>query len=78
MFPLPRIDDTLEQLAGVRYLTTFDMASGYWQLAMDGASKEMTTYAGLYEFKKMQFGLVNAPTTFQSLMEVHSISRIDL
>lgn len=71
-FPLPRIDDTLDLLAGARYFTTLDLAAGYWQVKMDPASQEktaFTTYAGLFEFKKMPFGLVNAPPTFQRLME---------
>ena len=43
-FPLPRIDDTLDLLAGARYFTTLDLASDYWQVRMDPTSKEKTTY----------------------------------
>ena len=52
-FPLPRIDDTLDQLAVAKFFTTLDLASGYWQVAMDPADQEktaFTTYSGLYEF----------------------------
>ena len=69
-FPLPRIDDTLDLLAGAKYFTTLELASGYWQVPMEESSQEKTafiTYSGLYEFRKMPF---NAPATFQRLMEV--------
>ena len=50
VYPLARINETLEQLAGTKYFSTLDMASGYWQVPMDSTSQEKTafsTYAGL-------------------------------
>ena len=72
VFPLPRVDDSLDQLSHSRYFTTLDLASGYWQVLVDPVSKEKTafvTHSGLFEFSVMPFGLKNAPATFQRLME---------
>ena len=72
VFPLPRIDDTLDSLSQSQYFTTLDLASGYWQVGMHPDSQEKTafaTHSGLYEFTVMPFGLCNSPATFQRLME---------
>ena len=71
-YPLPCIDDTLDQLQGTRYFSTLDLMSGYWQCELHPSTREKTafiTYGGLYEFRVMLFGLCNAPSTFQRLME---------
>ena len=71
-YPLPRIDDSLDALNGGKYFCTMDLMSGFWQIEMSPKGQEKTAFStsiGLYEFKVMPFGLVNAPATFEHLME---------
>ena len=71
--PLPRICETLDSLIGAAYFSTFDLTSGFWQVPMAEESKQFTAFTlgsmGLFECDRMPFGLCNAPTTFQRLMQ---------
>ena len=67
-FPLPRIDDLLDQLGNAKYFSTLDLSAGYWQVQMHPDSREKTTHQGLYEFTVMPFSLKNAPAVFQRLL----------
>ena len=72
-YPLPRIDTTLDTLAGSKWFSTLDLLSGYWQVEVDPNDQEKTAFCtpnGLFEFKVMPFGLCNAPATFQRLMDM--------
>ena len=70
--PLPRIDTILDSLAGAQWFSTLDLKSGYWQVALEPADREKSAFCldrGLWQFTVMPFGLCNAPSTFERLME---------
>ena len=70
-FPLPRIDKALDAFAGATLFSSLDLAIAYHQVPVkpvDVAKTAFITHVGLYEMIKMQFGLCNAPSTYQRLM----------
>ena len=77
-YHLPRIEDTLDKLAGAKWFSCLDLQAGYWQVEMQEEDKDKTAFyvgglgslGNLFECNRMPFGLTNAPATFQRLMEM--------
>ena len=70
-FPLPFIDQMLERIAGHAYYCFLDGYSGYNQIAIAPEDQEKTTFTcpyGTFAYRRMSFGLCNAPATFQRCM----------
>ena len=71
-YPLPRIEHCLDTLTGSVWFSTFDLRSGFHQVRVHPQDVDKTTFVshrGTFRFPKMPFGLCNAPSTFQRLMD---------
>jgi len=71
-YPLPRIDESLDALAGSKFFSTLDLLSGYWQVLLSPEAQNKAAFItrdGLWKWKVLPFELTSAPATFQRLME---------
>lgn len=71
-WPPPKIEEIFDDLEDCKVFSTLDLFSGYWQVRMTQECKEKTTFVcryGTFQFEVMPFGLMNAPSTFQRMMD---------
>ena len=71
-YPLPRMDECIDALTGAHWFSTLDLASGYHQTEVHPDDQEKTAFTtpfGLYQWKRLPFGLCNAPAQFSRVMQ---------
>ncbi|XP_076031965.1 uncharacterized protein LOC143019869 [Oratosquilla oratoria] len=72
-YPLPRIDDVIDEVGRAQWVTKLDLLQGYYQVRLSERSRAISAFItpeGLYQFTVLPFGLRNAPATFQRLMNI--------
>lgn len=72
-YPLPRMDDCIDSLGEAGIFSTLDCNSGYWQIPVAPEDRDKTTftsYLGTFRYRRMPFGLRNAPATFQRALDI--------
>lgn len=72
-FPLPRIDDLIDAVAGANFVTRLDLLRGYYQVPLTPRAQEISGFVvknGLFTYKVMPFGLCNAASSFQRIMNI--------
>lgn len=71
-YPLPNTDEIMEHLGNAKFFSALDLSSGFHQIPMNPTSKKYTAFStpdGHFHFNRMPFGLKNAPSTFQRMMD---------
>jgi len=72
-YPLPRMDECIDSLGEATIFSTLDCNAGYWKVAIALEDQEKTAFVrheGAFQYKRMRFGLTNAPATFQRALDI--------
>ena len=72
-YPLPRVDDVTDAIGNAKFVTKIDLFKGYYQVELSDNAKEISAFItpfGLYEYTVMPFGMCNAPSTFQRIINL--------
>lgn len=81
-YPLPRMDDSVDKVGVVTFITKIDMVKGYWQVPLIERAKQLASFVvsgNVFQCQVMPFRLKNAPATFQRLMDrvIHGLPNCD-
>ncbi|XP_071818156.1 uncharacterized protein [Apostichopus japonicus] len=71
-YPIPRVDDIIDDVSGSPFISTLDLTKGYYQVPLSHTAREKSAFItpfGLFEYLVMPFGMRNAPATFQRLVD---------
>ena len=72
-YPIPNMDAILDKLRRAKYISKVDLKNAHFQIPLDEESRQYTAFvvpgSGLWQFKRIPFGLTNAPATFQRLID---------
>ena len=70
-YPIPRIDDCIDRIENLKFITKLDMLKGFYQVPLTERAKEISAFVtpdGLYQYRDMPFGMKNSLATFQRLV----------
>ena len=79
--PIPCPEEIFSKLSNCKYFTKIDLSKGYWQIKLSESSKDKTAFStpdGLFQFRKLPFGLVTAPANFSRMMRLLLKGLIDI
>lgn len=70
-YPIPRIDDCIDNVGNANFITKIDLLKGYWQVELSERARAISAFVtmdGLYQYKVLPFGMKNSGSSFQRLM----------